>query len=130
MTDSTRGAYDEARELVWYVLCYYAKFMTELEQRIERTISVEAQALLYTNAAFAAKVRERFGFRWDERVAQALEAGPETSRHAIVHRILRDHSDEIEVNRCPQCRRIVRTPQARQCFRCGHDWHRSTDSPE
>ena len=26
------------------------------------------------------------------------------------------------INRCPSCNRIVRTPQARQCFWCGHEW--------
>ncbi len=29
----------------------------------------------------------------------------------------------ITVNRCSQCSRIVRTPKAKQCLWCGHDWH-------
>jgi hypothetical protein len=32
-------------------------------------------------------------------------------------------SNELRPNRCPSCRRIVRTPKARQCLWCGHDWH-------
>ena len=28
------------------------------------------------------------------------------------------------VNRCPACNRVVRTPEAKQCFWCGHDWHK------
>jgi len=29
------------------------------------------------------------------------------------------------VNRCPRCRWVVRTLQARQCLWCGFDWHGS-----
>jgi len=28
-----------------------------------------------------------------------------------------------EISRCPVCERIVKTPLARQCLWCGHDWH-------
>jgi rRNA maturation endonuclease Nob1 len=27
------------------------------------------------------------------------------------------------INRCPACKRIVRTPRAQHCLWCGHDWH-------
>ncbi len=30
---------------------------------------------------------------------------------------------EITVNRCPKCSRVVRTPSAKQCMWCKHDWH-------
>jgi hypothetical protein len=29
----------------------------------------------------------------------------------------------LTINRCSACTRIVRTPLARQCLWCGHDWH-------
>jgi hypothetical protein len=28
------------------------------------------------------------------------------------------------VARCPACNRVLRTPEAKQCFWCGHDWHK------
>jgi hypothetical protein len=42
--------------------------------------------------------------------------------------IQNDVRDKIEcgllpLNRCPECQRIVRTPLAKQCLWCGHDWH-------
>ena len=30
---------------------------------------------------------------------------------------------ELIVNRCPRCGRVARTPRARQCQWCKHDWH-------
>jgi hypothetical protein len=47
---------------------------------------------------------------------------PEVIRE--VRRILGEHTATHRINRCPRCHRVVRTPLARQCFWCGHDWHR------
>lgn len=33
------------------------------------------------------------------------------------------NSGAVLINRCPQCSRIVCTPQAKQCLWCGYDWH-------
>jgi len=38
-------------------------------------------------------------------------------------RILRDNQDRIVLNYCPRCKGLARTPKARQCRFCGHDWH-------
>jgi hypothetical protein len=31
--------------------------------------------------------------------------------------------DKTESKRCPKCDRIARTPEAKQCLWCGHNWH-------
>jgi hypothetical protein len=38
-------------------------------------------------------------------------------------RILNEHRDQIVLNCCPRCGGLARTPKARQCGSCGHDWH-------
>lgn len=38
-------------------------------------------------------------------------------------RIFQQHSDKIRFNCCPRCGEVARTPTARQCRLCGHDWH-------
>ena len=38
-------------------------------------------------------------------------------------RILNDHRDQIAFNCCPRCGDLARTPTARQCRACRHDWH-------
>ena len=38
-------------------------------------------------------------------------------------RMMRDHQEKIALNCCPQCGRLARTPTARQCRFCRHDWH-------
>ena len=39
-------------------------------------------------------------------------------------RILNDQRDQITFNCCPQCGALARTPTARQCRACRHDWHK------
>ena len=38
-------------------------------------------------------------------------------------RILKDNRDQITLNNCPNCSKLTRTPNARQCRHCGHNWH-------
>jgi hypothetical protein len=43
----------------------------------------------------------------------------------VVRRLLQDPATQTLINRCPRCHRIVRTPSAKQCLWCKHDWHGS-----
>jgi hypothetical protein len=46
----------------------------------------------------------------------------ELRRERAIDRVFSQHLGEMEINRCPACNRIVRTPLARQCLWCGHTW--------
>lgn len=43
-------------------------------------------------------------------------------------RILNDNRGLIVLNYCPHCRGLARTPKARQCRFCRHDWHTETSA--
>jgi hypothetical protein len=69
-------------------------------------------------------LRRRFGrFLDDQEVEAALSEGFQPFRRRVCERILSDPASTSQLNRCPSCRKIVRTPKAQQCFWCGHDWH-------
>ena len=123
MTDKPSDDYDEEEELTRYVLSYNGGLMTTLENWIVRAIHAEQKADSVQSEHIASLLRSRLGRLSDDKVAHALEAGPIACRRSIRDRLLRDHGDLIEINRCPSCFRVVRTPRARQCFWCGHDWH-------
>jgi len=38
-------------------------------------------------------------------------------------RIFNEHGNELELNLCPECGKITRTPKAKQCKFCGNNWH-------
>src|SRR5262245_61170602 len=59
----------------------------------------------------------------DPAVDSALEQGHGAFLDRVRDRILAEVGNQLVMNRCPMCRRIVRTPKARQCMWCHHDWH-------
>lgn len=102
--------YDEDAELTHYVLRAGSHLVTELEFRIRRVI------------LFRAKGHGRL-LGPDEEIEEALREGTAAFERRLRDRLLTEHGQEIFINRCPSCRRIVRTPRARLCLWCGQDWH-------
>lgn len=45
----------------------------------------------------------------------------EKERLAIV--LWEKYKDKIDLNNCPKCGKTARTPKAKQCRFCRHDWH-------
>jgi hypothetical protein len=45
-------------------------------------------------------------------------------------RILRESGDKVVLNLCPASGKLARTPTARQCRYCLHDWHEKTANTE
>lgn len=57
----------------------------------------------------------------DEVVNALFELGEKQLEIAIANRIMKDHPKVL--NFCPVCGKLARTPKAKQCRYCGHDWH-------
>jgi hypothetical protein len=47
---------------------------------------------------------------------------PDQYLQAIVDRLIRDRTSEVIINRCPKCNHLCRSPEARQCPSCIHQW--------
>jgi hypothetical protein len=114
--------YNEDRELTRYVWDYFQNRMTDFERRVGLAI-IGRQKAANAGADAAHPLMARWGLTDDPEVNAALANGPEDFRRRVSLRVLAEAGDEVFVNRCPQCSRVVRTPKARQCFWCGFDWH-------
>ncbi len=113
--------YDETEALNRYLAIRAEFLMTEFERRCLYL------AIKREKAAATEFARDRLP-RWlaeeSEEVRQASLAGTKVIYDAIQDRIDREYREgTLVVNRCPRCHRIVRTPLAKQCLWCGHDWH-------
>jgi hypothetical protein len=115
-------AYDEDAELVRYVNDHYYSLMTVLERLGQKAAFVEEKASR-SSPGMAATLRRQWGAQNDPEVVAALTQGVDAFRARVAQRILRDHADEVFLNRCSACGRLTRTPRAQQCLWCGHDWH-------
>ena len=114
--------YDEERELTRYVWDYFSHLMTKFERRVGWAI-IGRQKVASIGADSSNPLMARWGHTDDPEVNAALAVGPEVYRRRVCSRVLTQAGAEVFVNRCPECTRVVRTPQSRQCFWCGHDWH-------
>ncbi len=52
-----------------------------------------------------------------------VKEGYQALRYKVTRRLLYECKNELDLNLCPVCGKIARTPQARQCRFCFHDWH-------
>ncbi len=117
--------YDEDRELTRYILNHYPHLLTGLELRVTQAIRARAKSAEASSPNMAEMLNRRWGAPGDCEVEAALAAGPEAYERKIRDRLLAEHAAVVIVNRCRRCERVVRTPQARQCFWCGFEWHDS-----
>jgi predicted RNase H-like HicB family nuclease len=114
--------YDEEEELRRYIWGFCKHLLTDLERRADHVAFVRAK---YSGADREEERRfwlKNNGVTESPDVDRVLSAGWEAFRESVFQRIVSERGESI-LNRCPRCRRIVKTPKARQCLWCGHDWH-------
>jgi hypothetical protein len=66
------------------------------------------------------KIEKMYGFN-DKNTNELVQLGMEKMQLKIAERLLKESGDEI-INNCPKCGQLARTPKAKQCRYCGHDW--------
>jgi len=113
-----------------YVLRYYGQLMTPPERLAHRHLmGTEKVTRGRTDAAAQSEVANsshpiaRDLLSNDPQVLQLASEGIDVFMVRTAQRILDKHSDEIVFNYCPRCGALAKTPKARQCRVCHHDWH-------
>src|SRR5436853_229135 len=120
-----RGQYKEAEILFRYVWRHCRHLMTEFEIKVERAAMARGKAEgaeQMGNLGFAQHMRKEWGLIGDQQVEAALADGLEKFRGRVFLRLMTLPATHDLINRCPECRRIVATPRAKQCLWCKHDW--------
>ena len=110
--------YPELEEYIWQ-FCNHLK--TDDEKMASKTAS------FYNLDKMDKKMldfRKSKGWLSDEpHIKEMISGGFEQLKKNTIERILKHHSNELELNLCPACGKIARTPLAKQCRFCLHDWH-------
>lgn len=47
----------------------------------------------------------------------------EFEKENVAKIILEEYPEKVFFNYCPKCKSLTRTPQAKQCKQCFHNWH-------
>lgn len=114
--------YDYDQVLTKYIWDNYYHLLTSSEKLVAKAALAEEKAKA-SSERLAKAIRRRWEPKQDPEIMEALQDGAEAFRRQVCERVLRENADDIVINRCPACKRIVRTPKARQCLWCGNDWH-------
>jgi hypothetical protein len=112
-------------ELADYIFNYCSQFYNDKERKaIEHHFGTVKKFDRFTDDSpeFLVKIKNRF-LTDDSDVLELLKDGYANFIMKTAERIYRDHKNELEFNSCPKCNGIARTPKAKQCRFCGHDWH-------
>lgn len=114
--------YDEQQVLTRYIWHNYMGLMSDTELLAFKAVSLRFKAEAAGSSPMREALLEKAAQLEDPRVKAALQEGVEPFRHAVRERLLRRYPRRINLNRCPKCDRIPRTPRARQCPWCFHSW--------
>jgi hypothetical protein len=113
--------YDEDSALTAYVWTHCYTYMTDFERAGVKAVHAREKAAAVDSEQMKQMILDKWGSISDPNVVAALADGHEAFRIAVRDRVLRDHPGIVA--RCPRCNAVLRTPNARQCRWCLHDWH-------
>ncbi|MBV9888379.1 MAG: hypothetical protein JO119_17695 [Acidobacteria bacterium] len=112
-----------------YIVRYYGAFMTSQERLANRHLCATSKITRGRSdksaqeEAIASSKPIRELLSTDPEVKQLAAGGWEAFALSTAQRIDRMHHDEIFFNECPRCGKLAKTPKAKQCWHCHHDWH-------
>ena len=119
-------------EEIGYVFRYYGHLMTMQERAAYKHLVTTAKEM-HGRTDLAAQTELlnrplphhlRTKLSDNPKILHLTKEGLEAFIDKTGQRILDDHRNKILFNFCCRCGRLARTPKARQCRFCGHDWHR------
>lgn len=113
--------YNESETLKHYIWHNYRQLLSQFEREVDLVVIVRQHAQK-ANAQLAQDILDRHGRCGEPAIEAALEAGFAAFYQRISDRLLTEHPDQVVINRCPICHKILRTPRARVCVWCGHTW--------
>jgi rhomboid protease GluP len=119
--------YIEDSDMQNYILNYFSKFLTEKEAKaIKHDNTLSKMKNIDDKDQYEKRKSISLEKGWltdDPEILALLKDGIDSLTEKATGRIVKEHSKEIFFNFCPECGKLARTPKAKQCRFCGHDWH-------
>ena len=115
-------SYDDDDAIRAYILTNFVQLMTALERRVYEYGPLVSSINNWKAQRLYTMCEERDGHVPDSDVIAACEVERSVFIDRAVARIRLNHSEKLNLNRCPRCNRVPRTLKARQCPWCFASW--------
>ena len=119
--------YDEDTVLTDYVCNHYGHLFSKQEALVANWLLHRAKLRSLRQGCLSSRVLEERRLQierlLDPKVREEVASNPQAFRTRVRKRILRERANEVNLNRCPRCGRVPRTPLARRCRWCFHSWY-------
>ncbi len=108
-------------ETAKYIRNYFSNLMT-----VDEKLALKYHMYTYKsgdNPQMRKMMVDRGWISEQPNIKEYLKEGYEEFELNIAKRIIQEAPEKIFLNNCPKCNKLARTPYARQCRYCGHNWH-------
>lgn len=109
-------------ELLDYVFDYCGKYFWQKEILAHKHLHALAKSNNGVNVMMY-KFFMKEAVNNDREIQNLIQGGFESFKTKVATRIFNEHKHQLELNLCPNCNKIARTPKAKQCRFCSYDWH-------
>jgi hypothetical protein len=112
------------QETANYIITYFSNLLTNIEK-----LALKHYRHSYKTADDPKMRRMLTDKGWistEPEILDLLKNGYEEFELNIARRIMTENPEKVFLNHCSVCNLLARTPYARQCRHCGHNWHAIT----
>ncbi len=113
-------------ELLNYTFRYCRAYFSENERKADWHLLALFKSNNGSNAhtyEFFMKALKGENIYDNKDIMELSSLGFQAFKIKVATRIFNEHKNELELNLCPKCGKIARTPNAKQCKFYLHDWH-------
>jgi hypothetical protein len=113
------------QEIAKYIINYFHQLLSKEEKMAIRHwgYTYKLEHATHQGRKMEEVYRENGLLTSDPDVLDLLKDGYEAFELNVANRVLSDSADSVYFNNCPHCRKLARTPFARQCPHCYTNWH-------
>lgn len=110
------------KETVSYIINYFSVLLKDKEKLALKYLMNPSKS---EDNAVILKIMKTSGWISDnEDVRDLLKDGYEPFELKIAKKIINQFPEKVFLNNCPKCNKLARTPDAKQCRHCGHQWRK------
>lgn len=107
-----------------YIITYFGNLMTAHEK-----LALKHHVHTYKTSddpKMSRILTDKGWIRTEPEILDFLKDGYDEFELNIAKRIMTENPEKVFLNNCSKCDKLARTPYARQCRHCGHNWHEIT----